>query len=313
MVEATTVSRVTRTAPVQVYSYDSTTGKDTLVIPPNGSQQGVLSADPTADTAFRHAKEVVEYYSRSFGRNSYDNKGSVVTLRIHAPGIFGEVPANICFWLQDEKRIWLGDGDGDAFATGGMGDAKDVVAHEFTHAVIDSEVKLDDTNAEQMSLHESISDVLATGIDGNWTIAEKIRTPKIPGDALRDMANPTYTNMKTLPAWVVLPHEIADVPNHAAYLVAQKIGAEAMRKLWYSALTDHLKNNSSLSGLRKATVAAAKEVFGADSEKFNAVKDAWSAVGIEDATPARYVTEGEKVTRSSMALGNRIAMALRSR
>lgn len=274
-------------APVEVWSYDAATGRDTLV----QRTGGAASTDAVARQAYENAVRVMEYYKRVHGRNSYDNRGTVLKLRVHAPDAgTGQTPANNAYWFNDEGRIWLGDGDGRAYSP--FGNAVDVVAHEFTHGVVDAEVRLD-TWGQEGGLHESFSDVMATGLDGNWQIGEGIKTPGVPGDAIRDLQNPKWNNAKSLPPGENEPHALANIPNHAAYKVATKVGADNMRKIWYSALTDHLRGNSGFAGARQATLAAAKALYGEKSSEWAAVRDAWEAVGVDERTAKEFFYSAE--------------------
>ncbi|MEO6867922.1 MAG: M4 family metallopeptidase [Gaiellales bacterium] len=244
---------------------------------------GAVSTDPIVAAAYANGVKVLEYVKREFGRSSFDGRGGTLKLRVHAPDpSTGEKNANNAYWFDDEQRIWLGDGDGVMFAP--LGNADDVMAHEFFHGVIDSEVKLRYVGQEG-ALHESFADVLATGVDGNWQIAEKVFTPHITGDALRDLSRLTNKDWRTFPTWNDEVHDMSEIPSHAAYLVGSKLGMPLMRQVWYTALTDHLRSNSGFAGARDATIAAARVLYGATSTQAQAVVDAWTAVGIDATTP----------------------------
>jgi Zn-dependent metalloprotease len=284
-------------ARVEIDSYDASTHRDTVIRRTGDAASG----DAVADRAFDNITRVIDYYATTFGRNSFDNKGTVVKVRVHAPdATSGQVPANNAYWFNDEKRIWLGDGDG--VQLGHTGDAVDVVGHEFTHGVIDSEIELS-TIGQEGGLHESFSDVMATGLDNNWTIAETVYTPGIAGDALRNLQNPVYDDYRTMPSWVDDPHDLADIPNHAAYKVAEQLGADTMRRIWYTALTDNLKSHSGFGGAAQATLSAAERMFGKHSKELQAVRDAWTAVGVDENTPMeRQLTAAERFSIKGIKL-----------
>jgi Zn-dependent metalloprotease len=265
--------------PVEVWVPDADGGIDHLA-QKTGSAP---SDDVDVRVAYETGRKVLEYVRREYGRDSFDGKGSVLKLRVHAPDpTTGEQHANNAFWFNDERRIWLGDGDGDYFSP--LGAAEDVVAHEFFHGVIDSEIKLSYLGQEG-ALHESFADILATGIDGNWQIGEKVFTPNVPGDALRDISNLTYRDWRTFPAGEDEVHAMSEVPSQAAFLIGSTLGAKELRHLWYVALTDHLRNNAGFAGARDATIAAARVLYGAKDPRTQAVLDAWAAVGIDATTP----------------------------
>lgn len=264
---------------VEVWVPGEDGGADRMVSRTGGPKSG----DRVVDDARDNGTRVLDYVQREFGRAGFDGRGGVLKLRAHAPDpLTGEKRANNAFWFNDEQRIWLGDGDGKDFKP--LGGAADVIAHEFFHGVIDSEVRLNYVGQEG-ALHESFADVLATGVDGNWQIAERVFTPGTAGDALRDLSKLTYTKLSDIPAGEDEVHRLSEVASHAAYLVGRELGQAEMRKVWYVALTDHLKNNAGFAGARDATIAAAQVIHGAGSAQARAVIDAWAAVGITASTP----------------------------
>lgn len=264
---------------VEVWSPSADGRIDELVRPgAAGAEQ-----DGVAETARRNGTRVLDYVRREFGRDGIDGRGGPLRLRVHAPdATTGEPRANNAYWFEDEQRIWLGDGDGERFAP--LGGAADVIAHEFFHGVIDAELSLSYLG-QSGALHESFADVLATGIDGNWQVAEDVYTPGTPGDALRDLARLTHTDWRAFRGGADDVHAMGEVPSHAAFLVGQQLGMSELRRIWYVALTDHLRPQAGFAGARDATIAAARVLHGARSEQARAVIDAWNAVGITATTP----------------------------
>ena len=256
-------------------------------------------------------QKVLSYYQNTFHRNSFDGKGSLIKLRVHSPdAVTGENPANNAYWMNDEHRIWLGDGDGKMFSP--LGNAVDIVGHEFTHGVIDSSIQETTGYGQEGALQESWADVMATGLDGNWQIGETVYTPGVAGDAVRDLEHPVYAKMSDLKPWVDEGHKMADVPNHAAFLVANKIGGDAMRKVWYEALTKDMKNHSGFADARKATMQAASRMYGATSAELTAVQQAWDGVGITDTLPKETITNGMSSAFALQDMAQRLG-SLRSR
>ncbi len=259
---------------VEVSSYDDATGTETIVMR-TGDVEG-SAADAMTRAAYDNARKVAEYYRNSYGRDGFDGKGSATRVVLHATD-----PDN-AFWYPDEKRIWLGDGK-QYFAPLAYG--LDVIAHEFTHGVVSSEVKLNYIGQEG-ALDESFADVMATGIDGNELIGEDVYTPNVAGDALRDMRRPEhYSHISKMPTWEDEPHKMGEIGSLAAIRTSDKIGNEAMRRIWYTALTDKLKSHTGFAGAMQATIAAAEKLYGAGSEAAAAVKAGWESVGVSAATP----------------------------
>lgn len=268
-----------REIPVEVWIPGADNGLDILA----QRSGGPASADRDVQAAFTNGRAVLEYAQREYGRSGFDGKGSTLKLRVHAPDPMTNDPAsNNAYWFNDEQRIWLGDGDGQLFAP--LGGGADVIAHEFFHGVIDSEVALAYVG-QSGALHESFSDILASGIDGNWQIGEDVYTPGVAGDALRDISKLTWTDWRTFPGSEDEVHAMSEVPSHAAFLIGRSLGATELRRLWYAALTDHLRPESGFAGARDATIAAARVLYGARSTQAQSVIDAWDAVGIDATTP----------------------------
>ena len=75
-------------------------------------------------------------------------------------------------------------------------------------------------------------------------------------------------------------HDLSGVPSLAAVRTADAIGRETMGKIWFTALTEHLRPTDEFEGAARATVEAATDLFGAAAKETNAVRDAWASVGV---------------------------------
>ena len=231
--------------------------------------------DPVARKTLEATTKVVDYFKTTYGRDSWDGRGAEVRVVVG-------VEENNAYWRNENKTLYFGDGDGVMFSP--LGTAVDVVAHEFMHAVIDSEVKLD-YDGESGGIHESFSDILATGLDGNLQIGETVFTPGIKGDAIRALDHLSYTHVSQLPKPNELyynePHLWSEPLSHAAFLASREIGLDKVRNVWYTAVNEHLKDNAGFLGARQATISAAKSMYG--ETEVAALSQAWDAVGILDA------------------------------
>ncbi|HTA64934.1 MAG TPA: M4 family metallopeptidase, partial [Xanthomonadaceae bacterium] len=58
------------------------------------------------------------------------------------------------------------------------------------------------------------------------------------------------------------------------------IGRSAAQRIWYRALTVYMTSDTNYSGARVATLAAAKDLYGATSRQYRAIGAAWNAVGV---------------------------------
>jgi Zn-dependent metalloprotease len=79
-------------------------------------------------------------------------------------------------------------------------------------------------------------------------------------------------------------HINSGIPNHAFYYAAIEMGGYAWEKagrIWYVTLRDRLRAGSTFQDAANLTFAVAGDLFGANSLEQQAVKRAWSLVGIE--------------------------------
>ncbi|PGL69519.1 M4 family metallopeptidase [Bacillus sp. AFS055030] len=235
-----------------------------------------------------------DYYKNVFNRNSYDNKGGALKSSVHYSRKY-----NNAFW--NGSQMVYGDGDGTTFIplSGGI----DVVAHELTHAVTETSSNLIYQN-ESGALNEAISDIFGTIIEfynnknPDYLIGEDIYTPKIAGDALRSMSDPTkfgdpdnYNNRYTGTADNGGVHTNSGIINKAAYLIAQGgtaygvtvtgIGNTKLAQIFYRANTTYLTASSTFSQARAACLKAASDLFGTSSSEVTTVSKAFDAVGVK--------------------------------
>jgi len=85
------------------------------------------------------------------------------------------------------------------------------------------------------------------------------------------------------------------IPNHAFYLAieggtnrtsgirVQGVGAanrEQIEKIFYRAFAQLMPSNANFSMARAVTLRAAQDLYGAGSAPLAAVRDAWTAVGV---------------------------------
>lgn len=233
------------------------------------------SRDPIARVTYANALRADRFLRTAFGRDGWDGKGSPLKVVVHVGD--GDVPLNNAFW--DGTGIYFGDGDGHVL--GPLGKALDVTVHETTHAVVDSEVNLR-YSGQQGAINESFADVLASVADPkDWQIGEDVFTPQIPGDSIRDLSKPRYGSVAELPREPgVEVHDLSGVPSLAAVKVGDTIGRDKLGQIWYRALTDHLDSRAGFAGAARATLEAARDLYGQDSREFSAVRDAWKAVGV---------------------------------
>jgi bacillolysin len=197
--------------------------------------------------------------------------------------------------------------------------ALDVVGHELTHGVTQYSSNLEPIN-EPGALNESFSDVMGTSIEffyqsrgsgarqADYLIGEDVFTPVLPGGlaGIRSMENPgLFGQPDHYSKRVILPptpenddggvHINSGIPNQAFYLAieggtnrtsgirVQGVGGanrEQIEKVYYRAFAQLMPSNATFSLARAITLQAAQDLYGVNSPPYNAVRDGWTAVGV---------------------------------
>lgn len=251
------------------------------------------STDFAMVDAHYYAAKTYDYYYNKFGRNSFDGSGGIIKSTAH----YGNNYQN-AFW--NGYQMVYGDGDGSTFIpfSGGL----DVVAHELTHAVTDTEDDLVYQN-ESGAISEALSDIFGTLVEyynnqnPDWLMGEDIYTPSITGDALRSMADPTlygdpdnYSSRYTGNSDNGGVHTNSGIINKAAYLIANGgthygvavngIGNYKLGSIFYRAIVYYITSNETFGNLRDHAVQAATDLYGATSAEVQTVNSAFDAVGV---------------------------------
>jgi hypothetical protein len=252
------------------------------------------TGDVAVDEAASGIEATLAMYAEALGRDSHDGAGAPVSLTVH----YGQAYDN-AFW--DGTQLVFGDGDGRVFER--FTKPVDVLAHEFTHAVVEHTADLA-YQGQSGALNESVADVFAACLkqrllgqdaaEGDWLIGEGIFKPSVMARALRDMAAPgTAYDDPELGQDPQVGHmddyiETTDdnggvhlnsgIPNKAFQLAAVAIGGRSIEgagQVWYDALVGgDVPASADFATFAAATVAAA-------GEHADAVRGAWAQVGIE--------------------------------
>lgn len=257
------------------------------------------STDAAVNEAYDGAGATFDLYERVYGRISIDGLGMRIDSSVH----YG-VGYDNAFW--NGSQMVYGDGDGKLFER--FTKPLDVVGHELTHGVTAREANLD-YHDQPGALNESFSDVFGslvkqhalrqTAEQADWIIGAGLFTPRVHGFGIRSMKAPgtayddTVLGKDPQPAhmkdYVSGPeddggvHINSGIPNHAFYLAARQIGGNAWEKagkIWYAALTEHLRHDSDFVAAARLTAAAAAGLFGPGGKEEAAVRQAWRAVGV---------------------------------
>ncbi len=274
----------------------------TLVI-----QDELTSTDEVVQAAHNNAREVYDYYRKTFGRDSYDNQGSPLVATVH----FGQ-SYNNAYWNSYRKQMVYGDGDGREWLP--LAYALDIVGHEFTHAITSCTARF--VYAEESgALDEAFADFFGVMIanDGeivDWQMGEGVYTPYRSGDALRDLADPSRFGLPDhMDSFMHLrPDELPDgekndlgwlhyncgIPCKAAYLTVaggthhgitvEGLGRDKAEQIYFLGLTEYMRSSTlsrwTFEQARFAALNACRQLYGDKGREYAAVKNAWAAVGV---------------------------------
>ena len=229
------------------------------------------------------SQEVYDFFNGHFEWDSYNDGGNDLDIFVHSP-----VPGT-AGWI-DACGMWV-------FNTGAV--VEDVVAHEYTHAIIRETSDLIYAN-QSGALNESFADIFAAQVDASdWLIGEDLTGP-----TLRDMSNlmvfpgnaPFSNNPQGGPGGNDNGgvHTNSGVQNHAAYLMAEGdfdqngtvdgFGRVNLRRLaWHvmRALPDNATMSMSAQMFRSRAAYLESQGIFAD-EDVCVVRNAFSVVGLLD-------------------------------
>jgi thermolysin len=191
----------------------------------------------------------------------------------------------------------------------------DVVGHELTHGVTAYTSNLAYLN-ESGALNEAFSDIMGTSIEfffqpagsglmkADYLLAEDVVTTGLSGtlNGVRSMENPAlygqpdhYSKKFVGTADNGGVHINSGIANQAFYLAieggtnrtsgirVQGVGGanrEQIEKVFYRAFAQLMPSNANFSMARIITLQAAIDLYGLSSAPYNAVRDAWTAVGV---------------------------------
>ena len=293
---ATVAARAPATGPGGWLVHDAG-GRTTLPGTPVRATGEPETGDVAVDEAAAGIEATLAMFAEGLGRDSYDDAGARVDLTVH----YGRDYVN-AFW--DGSHLVFGDGDGRIFER--FTKPVDVLAHEFSHAVVEHTADLA-YRGQSGALNESVADVFASCLkqrllgqdaeEGDWLIGEGIFTASVKARALRDMAAPgtayddpdlgTDPQVGHMDDYVVTTadnggvHLNSGIPNKAFQLAAVAVGGTAIEgagRIWYDALVGgDVPSDADFATFAAATVAAA-------GEHADAVREAWAQVGVSPAT-----------------------------
>ncbi|MGW9436978.1 M4 family metallopeptidase [Streptomyces sp. NPDC055607] len=273
----------------------------------NGTNSSRESA--AVDASYGLAK-TWDYYKNSFNRSGIRNDGRGAPAYVHVDtGLLNAFYDDDCFCM------FFGDGssqNGNTPVT-----ALDVAGHEMSHGVTAATANLT-YSGESGGLNEATSDIFGTMVEfsagntgdpGDYYIGEKLN---MSGGYMRRMDNPAADG-SSLSCWnsgagSADVHYSSGIGNHFFYLAAEGTGAKTIggrshtgttcnndtftgigkdkaAAVWYRALSTYMTSTTNYAGARTATLQAAADLYGTDSQERYLVSKAWAAVSVGTALP----------------------------
>ncbi|MDJ0394135.1 M4 family metallopeptidase [Rhodococcus sp. G-MC3] len=258
------------------------------------------TGDVSVDEAYEGLGATFEFFRDVYGRNSLDDKGLPLSATVHYDRDYDNA-----FW--DGERMVFGDGDGEVF--GRFTASLSVIAHELAHGFTQYSSQLE-YSGQAGALNESMSDVFGVLVQqyslgqdaaaASWLVGEGLFLPAVQGLALRSMIEPgtaydddvlgrdpqpaNMDNFVETSADHGGVHINSGIPNRAFALSATTLGGRAWERtgqVWFDVCTNgSLSPGTDFIRFASATVSAAAERFGFESDVRRAVAAGWATVGV---------------------------------
>ncbi|WP_396167126.1 CUB domain-containing protein [Flavobacterium sp.] len=314
------------------FQLDLSPGRHSWSCNGNNGDYYIVSANAALDVHWGMEKSY-DYFKNTHQRNSFDGNNITIKSYINTPDKQTRYPggdANNSGFKRTYDIFSFGLGDGILL---NPSVSLDIVGHEFTHGVVkyrNSSLGGLSYQGQSGALNESFADIFATCIEfetkpstANWNIGEGIYVQA--GGFDRSMSNP---NLKNQPDTYLSPlpngywdssanpkvHINSGVQNYWFYLLSQGgsgtndlgnfysvtgIGINKARKIAYLNLTTYLgSSTATYTDSFNGSLLAAQELYGNPSPEYNAVKNAWYAVGL-GSNPLNSCTGTTNLTASS--------------
>ncbi|MEV7534318.1 M4 family metallopeptidase [Streptomyces hydrogenans] len=273
----------------------------------NGTTSSRESA--AVDASYGLAK-TWDYFKDSFNRSGIRNDGRGAPAYVH-------VDTGLLNAFYDDDCFCMFFGDGSTQNSNTPLTTLDVAGHEMSHGVTAATANLN-YSGESGGLNEATSDIFGTMVEfyaantgdpGDYHIGEKLN---MSGGYMRRMDNPSADG-SSLSCWTssagsVDVHYSSGIGNHFFYLAAEGTGAKTIggrshtgttcnndtftgigkdkaAAVWYRALSAYMTSTTTYAGARTATLQAAADLYGTNSQERYLVSKAWAAVSVGTALP----------------------------
>lgn len=260
-----------------------------------------------------------DYWKKKFSRNGVDNNNKRLANFLNPSATLPSLkaarfPNNSCA-VSNTGYFFYGMGDHKQY---GPLVCLDVIAHEYTHAVINSNTgHVLGTTGESGALNESFADIFACAVEyytlgsTDWVMTAEAM---LDGSCLRSLKNPKQSTLNVRPSpntykgdlWdsqSMNVHTNAGVQNYWFYLLVNGgkgtiddhgirqwnvngIGFDAAMNIVHRTLIQYIKANTTYKEVRDLSLQATRDLYGAGSAEEVAVADAWYACGVGERHPS---------------------------
>jgi len=265
--------------------------------------------------------QVYNYYLSVWGRNSFDNNGTLLRSMMHNPTtkLQREYEKNLYY---NNAFAQPGASPAESFMVFGIGDeyygfrvGLNTIAHEYTHLISAFRPMGElEYKGESGALNESMSDIMAKNIEHHYkpnTFSWQYGKDHMPqGQCTRDFQNP-YLGRNPQPscyeggAWVDPSSEMdnggvhynSGVANHWYYLLCeggngyndlgeeysvQAIGIDTAEQVIFNTLLYYLPPQATFKQARQLTIQVAQDLYSSNPNVALSIANAWGAVGVYD-------------------------------
>lgn len=273
----------------------------------NGKKKSILFYSSKAKRLYNHLRFTSDFFNEEFAYDSWNGKGDDINATYNVSKL-----SIVDLLGLRQNAAWTGErfifGSGKRKGLDEMEKALDVVAHEYTHAVIQHTSKLK-YEGQSGALNEHFADVFGSivnqrknpDLSNPYLIGQSILKGELADKhhALRDMMDPskglvaqpahlkeilTNPSFQAYGPWCTPSrsndncgvHILSGIPNRASALVMSQIGPEEASKLYYNVMVS-LKENSNFADYR---VALMKECENFASDTCYFVDEALKNVGL---------------------------------
>jgi Zn-dependent metalloprotease len=214
--------------------------------------------------------------------NSIDDGGKMMVARANDPAATG---LQACWDCRADETVYLSN-----WVTA------DVVAHEFTHGIVEELAGGLGSSVQARTLNEASADIFAELQDCrngscNYLVGTDYLGNAVPGGWVRDFANPSIDHMSNYNWSTTSPYVNIGIPSKVAYLLREgdthygvsvsSIGQTKCEQLYIATLADGgLSSSATFEEYREVMIETADSLPGFTNSDRRQVYRAWVSVGL---------------------------------